>query len=246
LVKSGALVEIVILKRYPWSDPKRGARQVTAEIVDKWFSYRNEDLWDRMPAWMSDGITRFLASADMRGRRLRFQPDVDEKTALNQAFVMDRNLEKKGQPAQNIQPLEKLVRMTRREQWQGAGWSGRFFPYQCGSFVRFLFTGPGARMKQTKGIIQTYVEELTRELEEVQKRIEAERKERAKRRKAMAGMSEEERLKAEDEEYRRRRKEALDSQQKRMLENVYEKTFGRLSDREWQYVQKYWEKFAGK
>ncbi len=78
------------------------------------------------------------------------------------------------------------------------------------------------------------------------KRIEKERKEEEAKRKAMENMSEEEKLKAEDEEYRKRRKRAVDAVEKEILGRVYKKTFGNLTDRDWEIIQKKWEKYAGK
>ncbi len=245
--RPGAILEIVILKQSEFGDPKQAQWDVTGEIIDKWFTYKNEDLWKRMPAWMTDGIVQYLASAQLKGRRLLFKPDPDETTTLREAFNRDKAARRKGEPADSIKPLQVLVRMTERQASQGGTYMARhFFFIQSGSFVRFLLDGPGKRMKKTKGILKRYVKALLQEIVEVEKKVKAEQEARRKREARMAGMSEEERLKAEDEDYRKRRKTAVDAVQKEMLEKVFRMTFGRLTDKDWASIQKKWEKFAGK
>ena len=202
IIQAGAIVEIVLLKRGEWGDPKEAQWETTVEIIDKWFTYKNEELWDRMPAWMTSGIIQYLASASLKGRKLVFSPDVEEKTMLKEAFVRDKLAEKKGEKANNVKPLKDLVTMTRHEREGGSWVEYWFFRYQSGSFLRFLFDGPGKGLKQTKGIIHEYVKHLLAELEVVEKKIKEEREARQAARDAQSQMTEEERLKAEDEEYR--------------------------------------------
>ncbi|GEM_PF-4567605 len=245
--RPGAILEITLLKQTESGDRKQAQWRVTREIIDKWFTYKNEDLWKRMPAWMTDGIVQYLSSAQLKGRRLVFKPDPEETTTLKEAFTMDKMARKKGMPANRIKPLKDLVKMTKRQTYQGGGFYARyFFFYQSGSFVRFLLDGPGKRMRKTKGILKKYIQALLKEIVEVEKKVKAEQEAERQRQAKMADMSEEERLKAEDEEYRRRRKRAVDALQKEMLEKVFKMTFGTLTDRDWEIIQKKWEKFAGK
>ena len=245
--RPGAILEIVILKSYEGGDRKQAQWRVTGEIIDKWFTYKNEDLWKRMPAWMTDGIVQYLSSAQLKGRRLVFKPDPDETTTLREAFNRDKQAQRKGEAANNIKPLKELVKMTERQTRQGGSYLARYFFFiQSGSFVRFLLDGPGKRMKKTKGILKRYIQALLKEIVEIEKKIKAEQEAKRQREAQAKGMSEEERLKAEDEEYQRRRKMAVDAREKEMLNKVFKMTFGTLTDRDWNMIQKKWEKFAGK
>ncbi len=244
--KLGAILEINILKHSEYGDRRQSQWHVTEEIIDKWFTYKNVDLWKRMPAWMTAGIVQYLTSAQLKGRRLVFRPDPEETTALKEAFNADKRARKRDMAANNVKPLKELVRMTERQAAQGGGYQSYYFFYQSGSFIRFLLDGPGKRMKKTKGILKRYIKDLLKEIEEVEKEIKAEQEAERRRRAKMANMSEEERLKAEDEAYRKRRRQAIDARQKEILDRVFKRTFGALTDRDWEYIQKKWEKFAGK
>ncbi len=244
--RPGAILEINVLKNSEYGDRRRSQWHVTEEIIDKWFTYKNVDLWKRMPAWMTAGIVQYLTSAQLKGRRLVFRPDPEETTALKEAFNTDKRARKHGNAANNVKPLKELVRMTERQASQGGGYQGYYFFYQSGSFIRFLLDGPGKRMKKTKGILKRYIQDLLREIQEVEKEVKAEQEAEKARQAKMANMSEEEKLKAEDEAYRKRRKQAVDARQKEILERVFKRTFGALTDRDWDYIQKKWEKFAGK
>ncbi len=242
----GAILEINILKVSEYGDRRQAKWHVTEEIIDKWFTYKNVDLWKRMPAWMTAGIVQYLTSAQLKGRRLVFRPDPEETTAIKEAFNADKRARKKGLPGNNVKPLKELVRMTERQASRGGGYQGYYFFYQSGSFVRFLLDGPGKRMKKTKGILKKYIKDLLVEIEAVEKRVKEEEEAEKARRAKTEDMTEEERLKAEDEAYQKRRKQAVDAMQKEILDRVFKKTFGSLTERDWDFIQKKWEKFAGK
>ncbi len=194
---------------------------LNVNVLSHWFSDKNDQLWDRMPAWLETGLREVVEDATLKGSRLVFQPDEFEKQWLTEA----KNADKKYQGPEALRPIKPLkVLFTMERDRLFSGRSADAARAQCASVVRYLIDGPGARRKQTTDLLDRY-------------------KERAAERAGRAGLSDEERLKREDEEYRKRRELAYDKVAKQLLADTFRDTFSGWSEQDWKALDASWRKF---
>src|SRR5690606_31008745 len=97
---------------------------------------------------------------------------------------------------------------------------------------------------KTSVILPHYLGHLLELVDEVEKRIEKEKKEAEAREKAAAGMSDEERLAAEDEAYKKKREQAYDQVAKELLDKAFQRTFADWDDSDWSALDASWMKYA--
>ena len=217
-------------------------QRLTRSTMNNWFSQKNPELWTRMPYWLRSGLDEYMDDADLKGSRLVFGADEWEKDSWTDAKLAEKAYDG-GDPEQApIKPLKVLVSLTASELTGGGNW--RYTDAQCSSLVRYLVEGPGSKQKKTRSLLAHYVGHLSDLVEEVEARIKNEDKDRLARESASSGLSDEDRLKAEDEEYRKRREQAYDSVAKELLEKAFARTFKDWDDGDWAVFDSSWRKYA--
>lgn len=216
--------------------------ELSRAVVRNWFAQKNDELWNRMPAWLESGLMEYVEDAEMDGSRLSFKTDEWEKDTMVEAKNAQKKYEGSSPEQAPLKPIKLLMQMPRGELYSGMG--RQFATAQCSSLVRYLLEGPGARNKKTKMILPHYVGHLYDLVEEVEARLKKEKEAEKADKGAEAEMSEEERLKAEDEEYKKRREQAYTMVADEILAKAFERTFRDWSDSDWSTLDSSWNKFA--
>jgi len=197
-------------------------------ILHKFFSDKNELLWQGLPFWLEKGLDQYLGTAIASGKRLVFKPDRWEKENLNI-----------GRKKNKHYPLKELMLLTSRDVGNDRE-NMQVFIAQCGSVVRYLF-GPGNR-GATRELVFKYLEDLLAVLKEKEK--EEEEKWKKMQEKSDEPATEEE----EEEEFRRRRAQRSDiewfAEKKVILEKTFKKTFAKWNDRHWHGFNNNWKSWS--
>ncbi|MBI4879926.1 MAG: hypothetical protein HY812_09765 [Planctomycetes bacterium] len=215
-------------------------RGLSTDITCNFLEGKNDQLWDRMPRWLSWGLQEYVNNGVLKGSKLVFNPEQWEEDALNDAMLEQRKFEGSNPALAPIKPVKTLITTTPDELWQGQ--LGRFTQAQCASVVRYLIEGPGSKNKKTASLVTHYIGNLYDLVQKVEADLEKDRKESGA--KSGAGMSDEERLKAEDEEYRKRRDQAYEKVAERLLEDAFQLTFKDWDDGDWNSLDSSWGKYA--
>lgn len=213
---------------------------ISLNVLQHWFSEKNDQLWKRMPAWLSSGLYEYVEDAELKGSRLSFDTDEWEKDSMVDA----RNAQKRhegNEAAAPLKPLKLVMTMPSDQLFAGRR---DFARTQCSSFVRYLLEGPGSKNKKTGVILSHYLGHLLELVEEVEKRIAKEKKEAEAREKAMETMTDEEKLAAEDEAYKKKREQAYDKVATELLTKAFERTFTGWEDSDWRSLDSSWMKYA--
>lgn len=211
-------------------------------VMSIWFSQKNSELWNRMPTWLETGLREYIEDGELKGSRLAFGMDEWEKSSINDARLAQDRYEGAEGVGSPLKPIKLLMSRPSDELFSGTG--GQYGRAQCASLVRYLIEGPGARNAKTKSILTDYLANLYTIVDEVERELEAKRKQDREGRKSTAGMSDAERLAAEDEEYRKRRESAYGSVAKTLLEEAFQRTFSGWDERDWQALDSSWRKYA--
>lgn len=211
-------------------------------VMSIWFSQKNSELWNRMPSWLRIGLNEYIEDGELKGSRLSFGMDEWEKDSMNEARLAQDRYDGPDGMGAPLKPIKLLISRPSDEVFSGTG--AQFASAQCSSLVRYLIEGPGSKNSKTGAIIEDYLANLFVIVDEIDRKIDAERKKSGEGRKSTAGMSEEERLKAEDEDYKKRRETAYGSVAKDLLEQVFASTFKDWDDRDWNAIDSSWRKYA--
>lgn len=213
---------------------------LSTNVMGHWFSEKNDLLWRRMPRWLSTGLREYIEDAEMKGSKLTFGKDEWEHDSMIEA----RNAQAKHEGPDANAPLKpiKLV-MSMPSDQLFAGRYG-FASSQCSSLVRYLLEGPGKKKKKTKVILSHYLGHIYDKVEAVEKEIKARKKEDAAREKSMEGMSDEEKLAAEDEAYLKKRDQAFDKVERQLLDDAFALTFKNWDESDWKSLDASWMKYA--
>ncbi len=239
LVVPGMVREIEFAKpdSVGWISEFRG---LSTDITCNFLEGKNDQLWDRLPRWLSWGLQEYVNNGVLKGSKLVFNPEQWEEDALNDAMMEQRKFEGSNPALAPIKPVKTLITTTPEELWQGQ--LGRFTQAQCASVVRYLIEGPGSKNKKTGSLVTHYIGNLYDLVQQVDAELEKDKKASAGG--SSAGASEEERLKAEDEEYRKRREQAYEKVAERLLEDAFQLTFKDWDDGDWRSLDNSWAKYA--
>jgi hypothetical protein len=207
-------------------------------ITSQWVQFRNTDLWMNMPWWISEGLSRHMAFARPKGKRIEFQPDPYDKETL-------RELVKKG----NAIPLKELLQ-------GGAQFNEWGQNIQAGSVVSWLLTD-GNRGK-CKNAMVAYVQALVKAVEEEEKAFEERTKattEKEKKRiegqSGNAGGDDEDEDDEDEDADEKATKEMIEEMKKSFKDKwegirkkSFDAVFGSFTDADWQKLDTAWRKFA--
>ena len=214
---------------------------LNTRVMNNWLTDKNSELWDRMPSWLSRGLREYVEDAELKGSKVKFDMDDWERRRLEQAREAQKAYDgaESGAP---LKPLKLLFTTTGDELFSGV--NGSHAHAQCGSIVRYLIEGPGSRNSKTNKLIDNYIANLFELVDEVERKLEKERKERSKSGADNRNLSDEERLAAEDEEYRKRREGEYGSMAGELLTKSFAKTFNGWDEGDWRSLDHSWKKYA--
>ncbi len=204
-------------------------------IVHKFFSDKNELLWEGLPLWLEKGLDQYIGTAIAKGKQLMFEPDNWERDRIKEA--------RKQGNLMKIKDLLLKADVSSFGSWNSD--SGQAYLAQCGSLVRY-FMGPGNK-DMTKDVIFKYLKNLITILEEKEKEREKQIK-AAMEREAKEGddrpMTEEE----EEEEFRKRKAsgsmEAFLREKRDILDKSLSETFKGWKDPHWQALNDSWNAWS--
>lgn len=205
--------EVVTYKdRDGWSD--WAMESLNRGIWNIWFSDTNRDLAVGAPRWISSGLADVMERASSKGKKIEFKADTWDKSRINELRRDDKLL-----------PASAFFNLTTAELW--ADWeNGR----QVEFFVNYLLVGAGSKGKY-KSVFPDYVKNLIVAMDE-------------------AGGDEEyiklletvPKTEAEETELFRKRAEYWTNQERTMLDQLRERTFGDWAVKDWERLSAaYWK-----
>ncbi|MCI0586641.1 MAG: DUF4367 domain-containing protein [Planctomycetes bacterium] len=178
---------------------------MNGELANPWFADKNPRLRWGMPPWLNEGISHVFSSASAKGGKVQFKPDEWDRERL-------RDIRQKGRlaTARTLLGADDSEMSKVEDSW-----------VQCGTFLRFLWTGPKAA--QTKELFKKYLQTYVAVLEEEETAEEAASKVKEKK-----GKTEEEKEAEEEARFKERRQG-----EKKRLEEVLKRVFGSWTEAEW-------------
>lgn len=218
-------------------------RTLNKGVIQNWFSQKNDDLWRRLPRWLSWGLQYYVDSAKAKGSRLAFGVAPWETERLAEALAAQDKYE--GSPSgAPFKSARALLTTPAGEIWDGP--NNWYANAQCTGLVRYLMEGPGSKSKKTKTVVPDYVGNLLGLVNKIEEELEKDRKEARENRKDESEMTDEERLKAEDEAYEKRRSQAYDKVADQITQDAFNLTFSDWNDKDWKVLDSKFEAFAKK
>jgi hypothetical protein len=195
---------------------------VNGKLLEQWLLDRNEDAARAMPEWLRIGIVTHVRGARRDGRKLEFRVNEYARAGARLAVSQDR-----------ATPPRTIMSQTREEFSSGGGGSDTYSKSaEAAQLVRFLLSKEGARCKQAKKLLETYVTTLTQVVDEINKKDEG-------------SVSIGNAPKTEEEEDARGKERAERWRQKEqdMVREVFERTFADWTEKDWSSFTKAYFKF---
>jgi hypothetical protein len=194
-----------------WSNYLNG--QINDRTFTFWFNEKDRELYNRIPTWLKVGIDSMLTSGQLKGSRMIFEPDQQDKSALREA---------NGNGTIILPSV--MLRMSVDEMRSSKG-----IYYQFGAFTRYLLAGKGAKDKLTKGLVREYLTHLGDIIAE-EKALEE----------ANDGMSNEDEPETEEEEDAafKAKQNAWKERADDIAKAVFDRTFDDWSDKDWENLDK--------
>ena len=204
---------------------------VNNRMLSMWLQDRNYRLFLGLPRWINSGLAGTMTSATVKGKKMKHGPSDWEREWIRRLVREERLL-----------PARELMLMTDKEHEnaEDAEDYGPFF--QSIALTRFLAAGPGSKGKY-KNILQDYMRHLDDVLSEIQAEKAAERERKRKEKEEREDEDEEDEEEEEDdgkpkneeeeEEMHKKRKEELAKEEKRILQETFDRTFGDWDDKDW-------------
>lgn len=189
------------------------------QIIDYWFREKNVELLMAMPNWLQDGLYEAIEGARMEGRKPEFKKDLWDMESFREA-------ERSG----TLTDPRKLFVMTSSDFNDFSGDASGFWNRraECQLLVSFLISDDAKRVRQAKGLVDTYLTNLVAVIAEAEEEYAGDLKKRL--------------VDAEDEDEERKLmgeiRGAMGKREKTILERTFERTFGAWSDRDWEAFTK--------
>ena len=200
----GSALEIVSYKDTSEGEMGWSFEKVNRGLVRVWFGEKDQDLYWAFPHWLDSGLDQVVGTARAKGGKLEFQADQWELEALREA------VRKK-----EVTLLQDLLKLGFQDFYEK-----RSRTQQSAAFVRMLLD---PRNKKTREILQRYIQNLDALVSE----------EDAKADPAGGEAAKEATTEEEEEEQLKNRRQALKDKEKEFLQQVFQKTFGDFTDKDW-------------
>lgn len=199
---------------------------VSDGVTGQWLSFKNRMLRDNMPWWFRFGLEKHMRYARVKGKTVKIKPDDYDRAQIKAIIkqkkaVAVRDLFEKAEPA---------------------------YLEQCGSVVSYMLT-KGSRGK-LKDIIPKYMHNMIKAIEDAQSEFKKKRDKAVGDATESAGKggseeSEEESGEEDDDASLEAFKKAFKERSDAIRKNAFEATFGALSDKDWEKLNRAWLKHAG-
>jgi hypothetical protein len=181
---------------------------VNRRVAELWFEDRDRTLYWSFPQWLDAGLDQTLGQARSKNGRIDFKSDAWDREDVREAAREGRALA----------PRE-LMNMSGEDFFQDY-----VHRQEAGALVAFFLTGAASKNKQTKDVLTDYLKNLKSVVDAVEKEADAS----AGKKKDGEPKTEED----EDEAFKSER-QAWKQREKRIMEEVWHKTFSGWTDFEW-------------
>ena len=222
-------------------EPREGwpeFRTLSRELLTHWLQQRNGALYRRLPTWVRSGLYELVPDAEFKGSRASFGMDPSEVRGMQALLEAQSEYRKQRKGEAPLRPLRELLGARSEELLrEGRNLNAR---RQSAAFLRYLLIGPGAKQPRTEVVLQHYLGHLSELVEELERTLEAERKEQEALEELKQSMSEEALLKLEDEEYRKKRERSGKLLAEDFSQKLFDRTFGDWTEADWNEVEKGW------
>lgn len=210
----------IVVYRYKDAGTGGGSQRLLPTGLLQSYLYDKDIHLATLPGWLEVGISAYLADADLKGGRFRFDQGVWERVALNEAEREDA-----------LRTFHDVINTTQYE-WPRDRSAGLRFIAHLPAAVRFLESRDAKRIKALDGF-------LAKSVKAVIPATEAFLRERAKENKDVAMTEEQEEKQAQSGEtyWRKRRRFVLDHVNNEVA---------RFSEKEWAQIEAAWKRFITK
>ncbi len=204
---------------------------VSDGVTGQWLSFKNRLLSDNLPWWFENGLEQHMRFARVKGKHVKIKPDDWDRDQIKQIIKADKAV-----------PIRQLFE---------GGDKVQTYSMQCGSVISFMLT-KGNRGK-IKDVIPRYMKNMIKAIEDAEAEY---KKKRAAANKAAIGRAVDKGMTAEEESeeetgegdedagweaFRKALKERSDAIRK----NSFASTFGALTDKDWERLDRAWRRHAG-
>jgi hypothetical protein len=197
-----------------WSYTEGG--YVNSSVARHWFQERSGELWSVMPWWLHSGLDDVFQKSRAKGKKLEFYNDSWERVDIAEQIRTGK-----------LSPLRELVKLDSDQVFKDKEYNK---VDEFAAAVRFFLTGP----KKAKETLKTYLQAL---LPLARKRDEERKAALAAGAKSTKPKTEEE----EDAEFKEANTKMRD-EEKRFLEEAYNKAFGAWTDADWKSLEASYQK----
>jgi hypothetical protein len=194
---------------------------VNRMLLRQWLLDRNEDATGAMPEWLRIGIVTHVEGARRDGRKLEFRVNEYAREGARLAVSQGR-----------ATPPRSIMSQTREEFTSGGGNSTFSKSAEAAQLVRFLLSKEGARCKQAKKLLETYVTALIEVVDEINEKD-----------KGSTGTSTAPKTEEEEDARGKERAERWRQKEQDMVREVFERTFADWSEKDWESFTKAYFKF---
>ena len=195
---------------------------VNGKLLEQWLLDRNEDAARAMPEWLRIGIVIHVRGARRDGRKLEFRVNEYAREGARLAVSQGR-----------ATAPRTIMSQTREEFSSGAGGAGTFSKSaEAAQLVRFLLSKEGARCKQAKKLLETYVTTLTEVVDEIKEKD-----------KGSVNVGDAPKTEEEEDARGKERAERWRQGEQDMVREVFERTFADWSEKDWESFTKAYFKF---
>lgn len=172
-------------------------------VYDLWLRDKNDQLFGNLPRWIDWGLGDFIEGARMKSGRLEFRADFWE----NREMAILRRSDSLYRP-------KDFFSLTSDELWAANGASA-----QTQFFVNFLLAGPARSSARFKGVLGDYLRNLIFLLDSENTSAAADEKPPQNEK--------------EEEEMIRKRQEQWRLQERKVLDQLFAKTFAGWTEKDW-------------
>jgi hypothetical protein len=204
---------------------------ISSGVTDQFLSFKNRALRQNLPFWLSMGLSQHMKFARSSGRRVEIKPDEYDREYIKSVIKDGKAI-----------PIKQLFLQGDEE---------AAFTSQCGSVVSYLLTkGNRGKWKDALKNYMTATLEGLRAAEQEFEEFKAKKIAEAEAAAGGGGSVEETENETGESEADADKKweeflEALRKREKAIRDHAFQATFGHISDKEWERLDRQWLSYAG-
>jgi hypothetical protein len=223
---------------------------VSRAVTRQWLYYKNRSLYDSLPWWLRNGLIEHMEKGRPSKRKgLVFAPDASDVRGLVQLARSDKIIPMKTILLGKQEPTASI-------QIEGLGGFGFVSPTAQGDSVFHWLLTKGNR-NPVKGALQTYLQTLVHVIEEEDKKFEEQQEairkkqmeDAARKAEENGGEPPDDEDEPDDEDFKEAWKayaEALRAKREAICARAFAASFGHLTDKQWEKLDKKWLSYAEK